>query len=466
MTSWFSSLHVRLITSFVVVLLLSLGGLTLFASYLAQREGERFASEVERARSIRVIQEGERLTSPTPEPSAGQSSSSQIGGNSNLDWYLLIIDSEGQVMGTSQKYEVPQPGESDLAWIVPLNANGESAGRLMVRPMGPNETTLEAPSPRLVSAFRSSFLWTGLVAGALGIGLIYFMTRRMLIPIGQLTAAAHKVGTGQPLPEIPSTGKDEIAQLTQTFNAMTSRLTRMELERQRMLADVAHELRTPLTNANGYLEAIKDGLKQPDSETINSVHRQILQLHRLVDDLRLLTLAESGELELSLELQPLADVLDAAVAGFEPRAQGKGIDLYRKYPQDLPAILMDRSRIAQVIGNLLDNAIRHTPDGGSVTVNAASTEDNVVVTVSDTGEGIPPDALPRVFDRLYRHDNSRNRVSGGSGLGLSIVEELVQAHGGSMGVESEVGIGSSFSFSLPRRPGPLARRRTPSNISA
>lgn len=456
----------RLITGFVVVLLLSLGGLTLFASYLAQREGESFAREVERARSIRVIQEGQKLSSPAPGSSAVQSSSSQDGSESNLGWYLLIIDPEGQVMGTSQKYEVPNPGESDLAWIVPLDANGESVGRLMVRPMNPNETTLEAPSPRLVSAFRSSFLWTGLAAGSLGIGLIYFITRRMLIPVGQLTAAAHKVGTGQPLPEIPSTGKDEIAQLTQTFNAMTSRLTRMETERQRMLADVAHELRTPLTNANGYLEAIKDGLKQPDPETINSVHRQILQLHRLVDDLRLLALAESGDLELNFESQALADVLDAAVAGFEPRAEAKGIKLDRKYPHDLPAVLMDRSRIAQVIGNLLDNAIRHTSDGGSVTVNAVSTEERVVVTIMDTGEGIPPDALPKVFHRLYRHDTSRNRLSGGSGLGLSIAEELVQAHGGSIEVDSEVGVGSNFYFSLPRRPRASRRRRNPSNTPA
>ena len=454
----------RLITGFVVVLLLSLGGLTLFASYLAQREGERFASEVERARQIRVIQEGQRLSSSGPESSAGPGSSSPDRSNSNLDWYLLIIDPAGQVVGTSQAYEFPNSGDSDLAWIVPLDISGETVGRLMVRPMSPNETTLEAPSPRLVSAFRSSFLWTGLVAGALGIGLIYFMTRRILIPVRQLTAAAQQVGRGQPLPEIPSTGNDEIAQLTQTFNDMTSRLAKMETERQRMLADVAHELRTPLTNAQGYLEAIKDGLKKPDPETINSVHRQILQLHRLVDDLRLLTLAESGDLELNLELQPLSEVLSSVVEGFEPRAEAKGINLPRKYPQDLPVILMDRSRIAQVIGNLMDNAIRYTPEGGSVTVDATCAGDKVVVTVADTGEGIPSDALPKVFNRLYRHDNSRNRASGGSGLGLSIVEELIQAHGGSIGVESEVGVGSSFYFSLPLRPNLQRRYRKPSSI--
>jgi two-component system sensor histidine kinase BaeS len=216
-----------------------------------------------------------------------------------------------------------------------------------------------------------------------------------------------------------------------------------------MLADVAHELRTPLTNAQGYIEAIRDGLKEPNPETIDAVHRQILQLHRLVDDLRLLSLAESGHLELRLESHPVADLLSSVVDAFEPRAQAKGINLLRHYPEDLPIITLDRARIAQVVGNLLENAILYTPGGGSVTVEAQLAGDKVVIMVADNGEGIPEEALPHVFDRLYRHDRSRNRASGGSGLGLSIAKQLVEAHGGSIAVESKVGIGSRFYFSLP-----------------
>jgi signal transduction histidine kinase len=466
MINWFVSLQVRLIVGFVLVLVLSLGGLTLFASYLAQKEGERYARDVDQARNIRVLQEAQRISAQAPEPSGVQDSNSEADVNPNLDWYLLVKDPSGNVVGASQEYELPLSREDNLAWIVPLYVNGDQVGRLMVRPMNPSETTLEAPSPRLVSAFRSSLLWTGLVAVALGISLIYFLTRRILIPVRQLNTAAQLVGNGQLSHEIPSNGKDEIGKLAQTFNSMTRRLENAETERQRMLADVAHELRTPLTNAQGYIEAIKDGLKEPDPATIDAVHRQILQLHRLIDDLRLLTLAESGNLELRLESQPVAELLDSVVGGFEPRAQVKGINLLRKYPQSLPTITMDRSRIAQVVGNLLENAILHTQGGGSVEVGAVQAGDKIVVTVADTGEGIPADALPRVFDRLYRHDRSRNRSSGGSGLGLSIAKELVEAHGGAIGVESEVGAGARFYFSLPVRFRPPIRARASSNHSA
>ena len=190
MINWFVSLQVRLIVGFVLVLVLSLGGLTLFASYLAQKEGERYARDVDQARNIRVLQEAQRISAQAPEPSGVQSSDSEAVDNPNLGWYLLIKDLSGNVVGASQEYEL----EDNLAWIVPLYVNGDQVGRLMVRPMNPSETTLEAPSPRLVSAFRSSLLWTGLVAVALGIGLIYFLTRRILIPVRQLTTAAQLVG--------------------------------------------------------------------------------------------------------------------------------------------------------------------------------------------------------------------------------------------------------------------------------
>jgi signal transduction histidine kinase len=449
MTNWFDSLQSRLIIGFILVLVLSLGGLTLFANYLAQREGERFESEVNRARTIRIIQEAQRLSSEQSEPNNGQNGNSEAGNSPALDWYLLIKDADDHVVGASQEYELPVLGEGNLAWIVPLYVEGEQVGRLMVRPMNPNETTLDAPLPRLVSAFRSSLLWTGLGAAALGIGVIILLTRRILVPVRQLTAAAQEVGKGQLSQDIPARGNDEIGKLTQTFNRMTRELEEAETERQRMLADVAHELRTPLTNAQGYIEAIRDGLKQPGPETIDAIYRQILQLHRLVDDLRLLTIAESGHLELRLESQPIADLLSSVVDAFAPRAQAKSISLSRNYSDDLPAITLDRSRISQVLGNLLENAILHTPSGGSIAVKAQHLGDRVVVSVEDTGEGIPPEALPRVFDRLYRHDRSRNRASGGSGLGLSIAKQLVEAHGGAVGVESEVGVGTRFYFSLP-----------------
>ncbi len=470
MINWFDSLQSRLIIGFILVLVLSLGGLTLFANYLAQREGERFANEVDRAldraREIRIYQEAQRISSEHSEPNSGQTGNPEADNRPDLSWYLLVKDPDRNVVGQSQEYELPVSGKANLAWIVPLYVEGQPVGRLMVRPMNAGETTLDPPSPRLVSAFRSSLLWTGLGAAALGIGVIILVTRRILVPVRQLTTAAREVGRGQLSQDIPAKGNDEIGKLAQTFNRMTRELEEAEGERQRMLADVAHELRTPLTNAQGYIEAIRDGLKQPSPQTIDAIYRQILQLHRLVDDLRLLTIAESGHLELRLESQPIADLLSSVVDAFAPRAQAKGISLSRNYSDGLPAMTLDRSRIAQVLGNLLENAILHTPSGGSIAVIAQHLGDRVVVSVEDTGEGIPPEALPRVFDRLYRHDRSRNRASGGSGLGLSIARQLVEAHGGAVGVESEVGVGTRFYFSLPVRIRPQTRTRAYAKPSA
>jgi signal transduction histidine kinase len=470
MINWFDSLQSRLIIGFILVLVLSLGGLTLFANYLAQREGERFANEVDRAldraREIRIYQEAQRISSEHSEPNSGQTGNPEADNRPDLSWYLLVKDPDRNVVGQSQEYELPVSGKDNLAWIVPLYVEGQPVSRLMVRPMNPDETTLDPPSPRLVSAFRSSLLWTGLGAAALGIGVIILLTRRILVPVRQLTAAAREVGRGQLSQDIRAKGNDEIGKLAQTFNRMTRELEEAEGERQRMLADVAHELRTPLTNAQGYIEAIRDGLKQPSPQTIDAIYRQILQLHRLVDDLRLLTIAESGHLELQLESQPIADLLSSVVDAFAPRAQAKGISLSRNYLDGLPDITLDRSRIAQVLGNLLENAILHTPGGGSIAVKAQHLGDRVVVSVEDTGEGIPPEALPRVFDRLYRHDRSRNRASGGSGLGLSIARQLVEAHGGAVGVESEVGVGTRFYFSLPVRIRPQTRTRAYAKPSA
>lgn len=447
-----------MIVGFVLVLSLSLGGLTLFASLIVQREGERFEEEINRARNARIR---EAINSRLDQEEPG-TARLELPADSDLGWYLIIINAAGQVVGTSQLYALPEWQENKEAieaWSVPLDVEGTRVGRLMVRLMDPRETTIDAPSPRLVSAFRSSILWTGLATGGIGILLIYLLTRRILVPVRELTAAAQRVSQGDLSYKIPTSNKDEIGKLAQTFNAMTRELEDAEQHRQRLLADVAHELRTPLTNAQGYLEAIRDGLKVPDPSTIEAVYRQIIQLGRLVDDLRLLSLAESGHLELRLEPHSVPELLHSVVEAFEPKAQSKEVKLSLQCPPALPMIIADRARIAQVLGNLLENALFHTPQGGSVTVDAELANNEIIVGVSDTGAGIPEEAIPYLFDRLYRHDLSRSRASGGSGLGLAIARQLITAHGGSIEVESKIGEGSRFYFSLPVNYRTLSRVR-------
>ena len=193
---------------------------------------------------------------------------------------------------------------------------------------------------------------------------------------------------------------------------MANALEDSERQRRTMVSDVAHELRTPLTNIQGYIEAIQDGLMQPNAENLNTVHQQTLYLNHLISDLRLLAEAEARELVLSLEATSIVDVLNDAVGSFRPRADAASIQLSAEIADGLPTVRLDRLRIEQVMSNLLDNAMRHTPQGGAIALAARPHAGGVRVEVADTGSGIPPDVLPHVFDRLFRADPSRDRSTG------------------------------------------------------
>lgn len=309
---------------------------------------------------------------------------------------------------------------------------------------------LEPPLTDLEESFRRSLIFAGLAAMAAGLIFVTFFTRQALSPVRGLTSAAHKLGSGDLSYRVPEDRYDEIGELASTFNVMASELESAELHRKRMTADIAHELRTPLTNIQGYLEAILDGVVKPDEATISSLHSQTVHLARLVDDLRLLSVAEAGALRLETTPDSLGAVLRETVISFEPRAGELGISLEVETPNDLPSVQLDRTRMRQVIANLVENAFQHTPRGGKVSV-IAEREDpaNVAFSVSDTGAGIAADELDRIFDQFYRIDPSRNRSTGGVGLGLTIVKRLVEAHGGQLSVTSTPGEGTSFRVILP-----------------
>ena len=212
------------------------------------------------------------------------------------------------------------------------------------------------------------------------------------------------------------------------------------------------KIRTPLSNIQGYLEAIKDGLLQPNQATIDTIHNQVLHLALLVEDLRLLAQAEAGVLHLNYQMESLARLLEDTVLAFRPRADLKGVELALEFPLDSPQVWLDRNRIAQVVTNLLENGVRHAPPGTTVTISTAVAGGNARVMVADAGPGIPVNDLPNVFERFYRVDPSRARSTGGTGLGLTIAKQLVEAHQGQIRVESSPGNGARFSFDLPLDP--------------
>jgi len=291
-------------------------------------------------------------------------------------------------------------------------------------------------------------LWGGLAAIGIAAALTFFISQRLLSPVRALTTAARKLGKGDLSQRVEYGGKGEMGELALTFNSMAGDLERAEKLRRDLVADTAHELRTPLSNIRGYLEAVRDGLVKPDAATIDSLHEEATLLSRLVDDLQELALAEAHELKLVRQPEDIGGVIAQAVSSMQADAALKGVNLKAELPAGLPQCDVDAQRIGQVLRNLLANAVTHTPAGGSITVSAALAGEQVEVSVSDTGEGIPLEEQANIFERFYCADKSRSRRTGGSGLGLTIARRLVEAHGGCIRVQSEPGKGSRFTFTV------------------
>ena len=288
-------------------------------------------------------------------------------------------------------------------------------------------------------------------AGLLALVLMWLLSRRIVGPVEALTAAARRMERGDWEARVAVRSRDEIGDLSHAFNAMAESLARNETLRRQLVSDVAHELRTPLTNLRAQLEAMEDGIVRADPAALRSLHEETLLLARLVDDLQELSLAEAGRLRLDRAPVSPREALDAAAAAFRAQAESRRIAL-RVESEGAPDVLADRARLGQVLRNLVSNAVRHTPDGGSITLTAAEEGDAVRFAVRDTGEGIDPEHLAHVFDRFYRADASRARATGGAGLGLAIVKHLVEAHGGSVSAASEIGVGTAVAFTIPLTP--------------
>ncbi|CDR02780.1 sensor histidine kinase [Streptomyces iranensis] len=272
---------------------------------------------------------------------------------------------------------------------------------------------------------------------------------RLVRPLRALTDAAQRMADGEAGARVKVTSNDELGRLTSAFNSMSSRRDQLEAARKDMVSDVAHELRTPLSNIRGWLEGAQDGVVPHGDLLVSSLLEEALHLQHLIDDLRDLSAADAGELRLHLAPVDIAHLLAHTATAHRAAAENAGVALRVEAPGDCPEIEADQVRLRQVLGNLVANALRHTPSGGTVSLRARPAGGEVLIEVADTGSGIAADELPHVFDRFWRADKSRSRRTGGSGLGLSIVRKLVESHGGTVTVRSAVGGGSEFTIRLP-----------------
>jgi len=304
-----------------------------------------------------------------------------------------------------------------------------------------------------LDAFRDS-LWlavTVAVIAAIALGLLF--GRLISGPMRQLSFSAKKIATGDFSQRVTAKTDDEIGEVSVAFNSMAEQLEKKEKGRRQLLADIAHELRNPLSIIQGNMEAWLDGVISPTPEQIASVYDETVLLSRLVTDLRELSLAEAGQLKLRQEAAVLGELISAEVSGIQSRCQQKKISVSAELSDRLPQVFIDKDRIRQVLHNLMDNAIRHTPAGGSVKISVRLDKQGwATVSVSDTGNGVAPEDLPFVFDHFYKADRARQRGHGGAGIGLALVKQLVELHGGKAWAESKVGKGSTFYFTLPTTP--------------
>ena len=338
-----------------------------------------------------------------------------------------------------------QDGGARETKSVPILLDGERVGTLVVYSGG--GTFLEQGVSDFIDRVRLALLAGGLsalvIAALLAVALVNGFTQ----PLRRLAVAARRIAAGEFGHRVDLTSPSEAADLALSFNQMAAALESDRETRRRLLADIAHELRSPLAVIQGTAQGFIDGVIPADREHAAVIRDEAALLSKLITDLRDIALAESGELRLERAPVDLAELARQAVARALPQANEAGVTLDLE-SQPVPAELLDRERTLQIVGNLLDNALKHTPKGGRVTVRVGASGGRVALSVEDTGPGIASEHLPRIFDRFYRVDAARAR-GGGSGLGLAIVKQLTEAQGGTVSAASEPGRGSAFTIAFP-----------------
>jgi two-component system, OmpR family, sensor kinase len=361
---------------------------------------------------------------------------------------LIVADATGHIVFDSNPQGAAKTlsqGEREAATV--LQAHDQTIGYLSLTP-GPI-VTLRPIEQTFVEQVRHNLLLAGLIASLVGVALGIAFSLTLTRPLDRLAAAARAIAAKDLSHRVVPGGTIEVANVAEAFNDMAGSLQKAEELRRNLIADVAHELRTPLTVMQGNLAAQLDGLFPIDQTETARLYDETRLLSRLVDDLRELAQAEAGQLQLNLGAIDLRRVIASTADAFTAMATEQQARIDVDLPATLPLVTADSERVAQVLRVLLSNALRHTPAGGSITLSARPLPDQVSMSVHDTGDGIAPNEVPVVFDRFWRGDKSRARETGGSGLGLAIAKQLIESQGGAIGVESTIGQGSRFWFTLP-----------------
>lgn len=446
------SLTAKLLLSFLVVGLTGTAILAFLGATATAGEFDRFMFTLRREGAVEQLaqyygenQSWEGVPANFPWQAIGLLGRGERSGPRPVPF--VLIDAGGQVIVSGPGHlHGERLSAAELSGAIPIDVEGERVGSLILQPgaFGPNAEEA-AFLNRVNLALRIGAIGSAAVAVILGAVLARSVTR----PLGELTAAARAVAHGDLEVQVPVRSSDELGELAAAFNQMNANLARARDLRRQMTADVAHELRTPISVILGHSEGIRDGVLEPSEPTLSIIHDEAVRLERLVEDLRLLSLVDAGELPLELGQTDPAELIQSAADSYRALAREKGVELVLDVDSPLAALQLDPDRTSQVLRNLLSNALRHTTTGGRITVSAKQRGSQSELQIADTGPGIPADELLHVFERFYRADKSRHRDGAGSGLGLAIARSLTEAQGGRLRVASHPDGGAVFTIEFP-----------------
>jgi two-component system sensor histidine kinase BaeS len=438
-------LWARLAGAFLLVVLVAVGAVALpvwratvsgFRGYVGQQSAMAMGEDLAQRLEALYTESGswDGIQDVLPRHGGGGQGRGMGGPGGGIQ--ALVADGDGHVVAATWGEDVGRAlSEGERAQARPLSVDGETVGWLVVET--PGGFALDEAQTRFLEEVTGSVTLAAIGASALALAVSLGLAWQLTRPLRQLTQAARQVAAGELGAHVPirAGGAEEAVELARAFNAMSDALAEGEALRRRMAADVAHELRTPVAVMRARLEGMLDGVIPDSAENIALVYDQALHLARLVDDLRTLTQAEAGQLPLDRRLVSPGELAEQATTAFEPLAQDAGITLTSEVEAGLPEISVDPDRIRQVLANLLANALRHTSEGGWITLRVSRADGAVRFALTNSGQTLTPEQAAHVFERFWRADESRQRDSGGAGLGLAISREMVNLHGGRMWVE-------------------------------